>query len=66
MKLRLSTCGSWIQVIDAIGVEQRRPALDAVNFIAFVEQKLGEIGAVLTGNTGNQSYFFHRLANKGT
>jgi len=41
-----------VEVIDAIGVEQRRAALDAVHLVAFLEQKFGKIGAVLAGNAG--------------
>src|SRR6267378_551145 len=42
---------------DAVGVEQRRPALDAVDDVALVEQQLGEVGAVLPGDAGDQSDF---------
>ena len=48
-----------VQVVDAIGVEQRRAALDAVHLVAFVEQKFREVGAVLAGNAGDQRCFFH-------
>jgi hypothetical protein len=34
------------------GVKRRRPPFDTVNLIVFVEQKLGQIGAILTGNSG--------------
>ena len=42
-----------IQVIDAIGIERRRAALDAVDDVALAEQKVCEIGPILTGDTGN-------------
>jgi hypothetical protein len=42
-----------IEVIDAIGVEQRRAALDAVNLVALLQQEFGEIGPVLSGDTGD-------------
>lgn len=42
-----------IQVVDAIGIEGRRSAFDAVNVVAFGEQKFGQIGSVLPRNTGN-------------
>ena len=42
-----------VQVVDAVGVEQRRAALDAVDLVAFAEQKLGEVGAVLAGDAGD-------------
>ena len=44
-----------VQVIDAVGVEERGAALDAVHLVALVEQELGEIGAVLAGDAGDQS-----------
>lgn len=49
-----------VQVVNAIGVEQRGATLDAVNNIAFLEQKLGEIGSILTSDASNESgSFFH-------
>jgi hypothetical protein len=36
-----------------LGVEQRRPALDAVDFIALLEQELGQVAAVLAGDAGD-------------
>jgi hypothetical protein len=46
-----------VQMIDAIGVEQRGPAFDAVNRIALLEKKLCEISAILTGYACDQSDF---------
>ena len=46
-----------IEMIDAIGVEQRTAPLDAMDSIALAEQKLGQVGPVLPGNAGDQSYF---------
>ena len=46
-----------IQVVDARGVERRRPTLDAMNFIALIQQELRQIGAVLTGNAGDKCFF---------
>ncbi len=48
-----------VEMIDAVGVEQRRTALDAVHFVTLAEQKLGKIGAVLAGDAGDQCNFFH-------
>lgn len=50
-----------IEMIDTIGVEQRAAAFDAVHFIAFCHQEFRQIGAVLSGNAGNESCFFHRF-----
>jgi hypothetical protein len=38
------------QMIDATGIERRCTTNDAVHFITLAEQKLGQIGAVLSGN----------------
>jgi hypothetical protein len=41
-------------MIDARGVERRRPPLDAVDGVAEAEQIFGEIGAVLPGDAGKE------------
>ena len=46
-------------MVDAGGVEGRGPALDAVDLIALGEQQLGQIGAVLAGDAGDQCHFGH-------
>jgi hypothetical protein len=43
-----------IEVIDAVGIEQRGTALDAVHFVTLVEQGFSQVGAVLAGHAGNQ------------
>ena len=50
-----------VEVVDPVGVEQRGAALDAVHLVAFAEQELGEVGAVLAGDAGDECYAFHRL-----
>ena len=50
-----------VQVIDTVGIERRRPSFDAVNLVAFVEQELGQIRAVLASNTGYQC--FHKFSS---
>jgi hypothetical protein len=52
--------GVLIDVIDALGVESARAADDAVDFIAFGKEELGEIGAVLSGDAGDEGAF-HRI-----
>ncbi len=44
-----------IEMVDAIGVEQRRAALDAVHRIALGQQEFGQIGAVLAGDAGDET-----------
>ena len=51
-RLRLVRIG--IDVIEAVRVKCRSAADDSVNFVALGEQKLGEIGAVLTGDAGDE------------
>jgi len=46
-----------VQVVDAVGVEQAAAALDAVDFVALLEQELGEVGAVLARNAGDEGDF---------
>ena len=46
-----------VDVIDAAGVEGAGPANNSVNFIAFVQQQLCQVGAVLAGDAGNERFF---------
>ena len=46
-----------IEMIDTVGIEKRGPTLDAVNRVAFFQQQLGKIGAVLAGDTGDKGDF---------
>ena len=46
-----------VEVIDAVGIEQGGAALDAMHIVALVEEELGQIGAVLSGDAGNQCCF---------
>src|SRR6266702_5928525 len=51
------TCvGILIKMIDAGGIERRRPPLDTMHGIAEAEKVFGEVGAVLTGDAGNQRH----------
>ena len=54
MKLLVRLVRILVEVLDAAGVERRRAALDAVDVVALVEQQLGEIGAVLSGDAGDE------------
>jgi hypothetical protein len=46
----------FVDVVDAVGVEQRRATFDAVDLVAFGEEKFGEIGSILAGNSCNQGF----------
>src|SRR6185436_16401454 len=52
-----------VQVVDALGVEERGAPLDAMDDVTLLQQKLGEIGAVLAGDAGDQGDF--RLLHGG-
>ena len=43
----------FIQVVDALRIEERAAALDAMDFVAFAEEEFGEVGAVLSGDSGD-------------
>jgi hypothetical protein len=45
-----------IEVINTIGVEERRSSLNAVNLVSFGEEKLGEVRSVLAGNSCDQGF----------
>ena len=51
-----------VQPIDPAGIERRRTALDAVNDIALLEQKIRKVGAILSGDAGNEGDFFRHGA----
>ncbi len=46
-----------VEMVDAVGVEEGGAALDAVDDIALLQQELGQIGAVLAGNAGDECDF---------
>ena len=46
-----------IEMVDAVGIEQRGSPFEAVHLIPFLEKEFRQICAVLPGNTGDQSFF---------
>ena len=46
-----------VQVINAVGVQQRRASLDTMHFIAFLKQKFGQICPILPCNPRDQCLF---------
>jgi hypothetical protein len=46
-----------VDVVDPLRVERGSAALDAVDFIAFFQQKLRQVGAVLAGHASYQCFF---------
>ena len=46
-----------VEVVDALGVERARPPHDAVHLVPLVEEELGQVRAVLSGDAGDQRSF---------
>ncbi len=64
----MATCGSGtslVQMVDAVGVEERGAALDAMHFVALTDQEFGQIRAVLAGNAGDQAFFISSFGVRG-
>src|SRR4051812_5578454 len=49
-----------IKRVDALRIERRRAANDAVDFVSLREQQLGEIGTVLARDSRNERAFCHQ------
>ena len=49
-----------VEMIDAVCIEQRCTAFDAMDLIPFIKQKLSQIRPILTSYTGNQC-FLHKF-----
>jgi hypothetical protein len=47
-------------VLDPLELLDARPADDAGHLVALLEQELGQIGAVLPGDPGDQRALLHR------
>ena len=56
-ELSVFLVGVFVEMIDAIGVECRGAADDAVDFITFSEEKLAKIRTILTSNTRDERTF---------
>jgi hypothetical protein len=42
-----------VEMIDTLGVQQRTPPLDPVYLVSLAEEKLGEVGTILAGDSGD-------------
>ena len=51
-----------IKVVDARGVECARTSNDPVHFVAFLQQQVGQITAILPGDAGNERLLHVDLA----
>ena len=55
--------GVFIEAVNAAGIKGRGASDDAMDFIPFGEQELGEIGAVLAGDPGDERFFHVFITN---
>lgn len=51
--------GVLVNVIDALGIERRRAAFQAMHDVAFFQQQFRQVRTILPGNPGNKRDFFH-------
>jgi hypothetical protein len=59
-KFRVRYMRIFVQMVDAVSIEQRRSAFDAVDGITFAEQQLAKVGTVLSSYARNEGYFILR------
>ena len=52
-----------VDVINALGVEMRRPTLDAMDFIALLEEELRQVRAILARDAGDECFFHDLILN---
>jgi len=57
LQVRVGRMRILVDVVDPLRVEKRSTALDAVHLVALLEEKLGQVGAVLAGNAGDECAF---------
>src|SRR5918992_77497 len=57
-EITLRLVGILVQMIHPVGVKTRGAALDPMDLIALLQQKLGKIGPILSSYPGDQCYFF--------
>ena len=53
MHLLIGCVRVLVDVVNTLGIEQRRATLDAMDYVALFQQKLRQIRAILPSNTGN-------------
>ena len=56
-EVRISHLVMLVDVIHSLRVEGGCSTLNAMDFVAFFEEELGEVGSVLTGDTGDECFF---------
>ena len=50
-----------VEMIDPAGIERRSAANDAMNFISFPQEEFCEVGAILSGNAGDECFFHQTI-----
>ncbi len=63
-KITIVNVGILIQVVDAVSIEQRSAAFNAMDNVALLQQKLCQVSAILSGHSGNQCNFTHKTTFK--
>jgi hypothetical protein len=48
-----------IEVVDPIGIEKGRPALDAMDLVVFFQEQFSKVGPILSGDSRDEC-FFHK------
>ncbi len=48
-----------VQVFEPHGVERARTADDAMHLVPFFQQQLGQVGAILAGDAGDERAYAH-------
>jgi hypothetical protein len=52
-------------MFDAVGVEGRGAADDAVNVVTFIQKQFGQVGTILAGDAGDEGAFGVALIHEG-
>jgi hypothetical protein len=60
----VASLGVLVEMVDAVGVEKRSATLDAMDDVALLEEELGEVRAILSGDARDEGYlcFWHAAA----
>ena len=56
-EVRISHLMMLVDVIHSMRVEGGCSTLNAMDFVAFFEEELGEVGSVLSSNAGDECFF---------
>ena len=51
----------FIDVINPLCIKRGRPPLNAMDLVAFLQQKFRKVGTILPGDSGDECFFHNRL-----